>query len=131
MNRLVYVTLVVDEYDRAIDWFREKLGFELVEDRFQPEQGKRWVVISPRGSDGTSLVLGRASNDEQRASIGKAAGGRVAYFLGTDNFERDYHAFAEKGVKFIEQPRREPYGTVVKFEDLYGNKWDLYQPAQK
>lgn len=121
------VTLVVRDYDEAIDFFTHKLKFELVEDRYVPEQDKRWVVIAPKGKRETALVLGRARNDAQRSAIGNQTGGRVAFFLRTDDFWRDFRDM-QAGVRFIEEPRVESYGTVVVFEDLYGNRWDLIGP---
>ncbi|WKE64569.1 VOC family protein [Gallaecimonas kandeliae] len=120
------VTLVVPDYDQAIAWYCDKLGFELVEDSPQGE-GKRWVVVRPRGSQ-AGLLLAKAKGDAQQAAIGQQAGGRVFLFLNTDDFWRDYQAMAAKGVHFVEQPREEPYATVVVFEDGFGNKWDLLQP---
>jgi catechol 2,3-dioxygenase-like lactoylglutathione lyase family enzyme len=120
------VTLVVRDYDEAIAWFVEALGFELVEDR--PLGGeKRWVVVAPRGGAGASLLLARASCEEQRARIGDQTGGRVALFLETDDLRRDHEHMRARGVLFEEEPREEAYGTVAVFRDLYGNRWDLLQ----
>ncbi len=119
------LSLLVADYDEALNYFIHQLGFELVEDR--PEPGKRWVVVAPPGG-GAQLVLGRAKNDEERACIGNQTGGRVFLFLQTDDFWRDYQRYREAGVEFCEQPREEAYGTVVVFQDLYGNKWDLIEP---
>ena len=121
-----YVSLVVREYDEAIAFFTQRLGFTLVEDT-DLGSGKRWVLVAPPGSPGTKLVLGRAANPEQLRHVGNQTGGRVFLFLHTDDFWRDYGAMAGRGVKFLEAPRVEPYGTVAVFEDLYGNKWDLLQ----
>jgi len=123
------VSLVVREYDEAIAFFTHKLGFELVEDTYIPEQDKRWVVVAPKGGGITSIVLGRAANDEQRAAIGQQAGGRVAFFLNTDDFWRDYEAMIANDIEFTRGPTAEPYGTVAVFKDLYGNLWDLIGPG--
>ncbi|HEP0497155.1 VOC family protein [Enterobacter kobei] len=122
------VAIVVDDYDRAIEYFTDKLGFTLVEDT--PQQDKRWVVVTPNPESDCNILLARASNERQEAFIGNQCGGRVFLFLQTDDFWRDYHAMKEKGVHFCEAPREEEYGTVVVFEDLYGNRWDLFQKAQ-
>ncbi|PIF06755.1 VOC family protein [Candidatus Pantoea floridensis] len=122
---LGYVAVVVDDYDRAISYYTDKLGFTLVEDTPQP--GKRWVVVTPAPGSDCNLLLARASNERQSEFIGDQAGGRVFLFLQTDDFWRDYTAMKEKGVQFCEEPREEEYGTVVVFEDIYGNRWDLYQ----
>jgi len=127
-QRIGLVTLVVREYDEAIAYFTEKLGFALVEDR-PVAAGKRWVVVAPRGADGIRLLLAQAADERQRQAIGAQAGGRVFLFLHTDDFQRDHAAFQERGVVFVEAPRVEPYGTVAVFEDLYGNRWDLIEPA--
>jgi catechol 2,3-dioxygenase-like lactoylglutathione lyase family enzyme len=122
------VALVVRDYDEAIAFFVGTLGFELVEDVPVPEQAKRWVVVAPRGSSGTRLLLARAVGDEQRAFIGRQTGGRVFLFLHTDDFWRDYRDYSAKGVVFVRPPVEQPYGTVAVFQDLYGNLWDLLQP---
>ncbi len=131
MNQsLGYVALVVRDYDEAIAYFTQSLGFELIEDSGSKDrQGrdKRWVLVAPTGSQGTRLLLARASNEEEASRIGNQTGGRVFLFLRTDDFWRDYAAMKARGVKFRETPREEPYGTVAVFEDLYGNKWDLLQ----
>ena len=128
---LAHVALVVRDYDEAIAWFTGKLGFTLVADEYQPEQDKRWVLVAPPGSTGTSLLLARASTPEQAAFIGNQAGGRVFLFLATDDFERDHAAMLAKGVAFVREPKAAPYGTVAVFEDLYGNLWDLVQFADR
>lgn len=120
-----HVALLVREYDEAIDWFTRVLGFTLVEDTPRGE-GKRWVVVAP-AAGGTSLLLARAATPEQRRHVGDQAGGRVFLFLHTDDFRRDHEAMRSRGVRFTEEPRHEPYGTVAVFEDLYGNRWDLLQ----
>lgn len=122
---LTQLALVVREYDEAIDYFTRVLGFTLVEDT-PLSPGKRWVRVAPDHAE-TSLLLARAATPEQASRIGNQTGGRVFLFLGTEDFWRDYRALKARGVKFIEEPREEPYGTVVVFEDLYGNKWDLVQ----
>lgn len=121
--------IVVRDYDEAIDFYTNALGFNLVEDTFQPDQNKRWVVVSPAGSGESRLLLARASQPEQVAHIGNQTGGRVAFFLYTDDFWRDYKAYREKGVTFVRDPKTETYGTVAVFRDLYGNLWDLVGPA--
>jgi catechol 2,3-dioxygenase-like lactoylglutathione lyase family enzyme len=126
---LLHVSLVVRDYDEALDFFCKKLRFTLVEDTYQPEQDKRWVVIAPPGtSGGATVLLARASDDAQRAAIGRQTGGRVFLFLATDDFARDYAEMRSAGVRFVREPKDEPYGTVAVFEDLYGNLWDLIQP---
>ncbi|MCL6705726.1 VOC family protein [Pseudomonas sp. R2.Fl] len=125
---LFLVTLVVDDYDRAKDFYCGALGFDCVEDTPLGD-GKRWLVVRPPNGEGASLLLAEASDERQRAAIGAQTGGRVAFFLGTDDFVRDHAAFMAKGVRFLEAPRHEAYGTVAVFEDLYGNRWDLLQPA--
>ena len=120
-----YVALIVRDYDEALAYFTGVLGFQLIEDT--PVEGKRWVLIAPPGSQGTCLLLARAVNSEQSSRIGNQSGGRVFLFLHTDDFWHDYSLFKERGVKFQGTPRQEAYGTVVVFEDLYGNRWDLLQ----
>jgi catechol 2,3-dioxygenase-like lactoylglutathione lyase family enzyme len=127
-HRLGLVSLVVRDYDEAIAFYVGVLGFELVEDSPVPEQKKRWVVVSPRGSP-ARLLLARAVGAEQESRIGNQTGGRVFLFLYTDDFERDYNGFRSKGVTFVREPRREPYGTVAVFKDHYGNLWDLVESA--
>ena len=125
---IIHVALVVRDYDEAIEYYCQKLHFTLVENSYQPEQDKRWVVVAPPGSNGTSLLLARASTPEQEVSIGNQTGGRVFLFLSTDDFWRDYHAMLSAGIRFVREPKNAPYGTVGVFEDLYGNLWDLIQP---
>ena len=128
MNQsIAHVALVVRDYDQAIDFYTKKLHFTLIEDTYQPEQDKRWVVVSPPNSTGASLVLAKASNPEQEAFIGNQTGGRVFLFLNTDDFWRDYDDMISKGIRFVREPKKEPYGTVAVFEDLYGNLWDLIE----
>lgn len=124
---IVHIALVVKDYDEAIEFYTKKLHFTLVEDTYQPEQDKRWVVVSPPGSVGTTILLARASKPEQEPFIGNQAGGRVFLFLNTDDFWRDYEDMKAKGIKFVRDPKTESYGTVAVFEDLYGNLWDLLQ----
>jgi catechol 2,3-dioxygenase-like lactoylglutathione lyase family enzyme len=147
MPHLGHITLIVRDYDEAIAWFTGMLGFTLIEDTYQPEQdkpqaisaeggseiatGKRWVIVAPpsAGENAASILLARAATPEQERFIGNQAGGRVFLFLRTDDFWRDYRAFAAKGVRFVREPAEQPYGTVAVFEDLYGNRWDLIGPA--
>lgn len=124
---IVHIALVVRDYDEAIAFYTGVLHFTLLEDTWQPEQNKRWVVISPPGSAGTTILLARASKPEQNGFIGNQAGGRVFLFLNTDDFWRDYREMQEKGVEFVRPPKEEPYGLVAVFKDLYGNLWDLLQ----
>jgi catechol 2,3-dioxygenase-like lactoylglutathione lyase family enzyme len=124
---IVHVALVVRDYDEAIEFYTQKLHFTLVEDTYQPDQDKRWVVVSPPGPPGTTLLLARASKPEQESFIGNQAGGRVFLFLNTDDFWRDYNEMVSKGIKFVREPEQEVYGMVAVFEDLYGNRWDLLE----
>lgn len=128
---LAHVALVVADYDEAIAWFCEKLDFTLIIDEYQAEQDKRWVLIKPPGAGAqtTSILLARASNPEQTAFIGNQSGGRVFLFLATNDFARDHASFSERGVRFVRDPIKAPYGTVAVFEDLYGNRWDLIEFA--
>jgi len=131
MNQFIaHLALVVKDYDEAIAFYTEKLGFHLIEDTVLSET-KRWVLIAPPGTGKCSLLLARAANPEQMHSIGNQTGGRVFLFLFTDDFNRDYQAMLEKGILFVRPPAREDYGTVAVFEDLYGNLWDLIEPASK
>ncbi len=126
MPSLASITLVVRDYDEAIAYFTQSLGFELLEDT-DMGAGKRWVIVAPPGNRGATLLLARAKNDAERAAIGNQTGGRVSMFLHTDDFQRDYEAMKSRGVQFAEEPRQEVYGTVVVFLDMYGNKWDLVE----
>jgi catechol 2,3-dioxygenase-like lactoylglutathione lyase family enzyme len=126
---LMHIALVVRDYDEAIEFFCRKLQFKLLEDTYQPEQDKRWVLVSPPGSTGASLLLARAATPDQARFIGNQAGGRVFLFLSTDDFWRDYNAMRSAGITFVREPKTESYGTVAVFEDLYGNRWDLVGPA--
>jgi catechol 2,3-dioxygenase-like lactoylglutathione lyase family enzyme len=131
---LGYVALVVRDYDEALAFFTQSLGFSVVEDSVSEDRlgnNKRWLLVSPPGSRGTSLLLARASTPEEASRIGNQTGGRVFLFLQTDDFWRDYHEMRSRGVKFREEPRQEAYGTVAVFEDLCGNKWDLLELKDK
>ena len=128
---LAHIALVVRDYDEAIAWFTQTLGFALVADEYQPEQDKRWVLVAPAGAPegATTILLARASSSEQEAFIGNQAGGRVFLFLATGDFDRDYEAYRARGVRFVREPATHAYGKVAVFEDLYGNLWDLVQFA--
>lgn len=126
-QELVHIALVVRDYDEALDFYVGKLGFELIEDTYQAEQDKRWVVVAPPGSSGATILLARASKPEQEPFVGDQAGGRVFLFLNTDDFRRDYDAMVAKGIEFVREPKEAEYGTVAVFKDLYGNLWDLLQ----
>lgn len=121
--------LVVRDYDEAIAFYVETLGFELVEDTCQPAEDKRWVVVAPPGATESRLLLARAVNEEQASRIGNQAGGRVFLFLYTDDFWRDFETYKSRGVIFVRKPKKESYGTVAVFQDLYGNLWDLVERA--
>ena len=125
--KIAHVTYLVSDYDEAITWFKNALDFSVYEDTALGG-AKRWVVVGPASKRGVNFLLAKADGAEQVSHIGKAAGGRVAFFLHTDDFARDHAAMQSKGVKFMESPRQETYGTVAVFEDIYGNKWDLLQP---
>lgn len=124
---IAHIALVVKDYDEAIDFYTKKLHFDLIEDSYQPEQDKRWVVVAPPDSRGTTLLLARASKAEQEIFIGNQAGGRVFLFLSTDDFRRDHKDMISRGIKFVREPKKEDYGIVAVFEDLYGNLWDLIE----
>lgn len=124
-QRLSLISLLVADYDEAIHFYTEKLGFELVED--SPQGNKRWVVVRPQGAVETAILLAKASNEQQIQQIGNQCGGRVFLFLHSDDFWRDHKRMQQLGVKFLETPREEAYGTVAVFEDLYGTRWDLLQ----
>ena len=127
-QRLAHIALVVNDYDEAIEFYTKKLGFQLLEDTvLTPE--KRWVVIAPRGAKECSLLLAKAANEEQRASVGNQTGGRVFLFLFTDDFWRDYNNMVIKGIEFVREPVVEAHGTVAVFKDLYGNLWDFIEPS--
>ena len=126
-KHIALITYLVHDYDEAIAWFQNALAFKLFENS-DMVGGKRWVVVGPDSASGARFLLAEAANPEQSACVGKAAGGRVAYFLHTDDFKRDELNMQQAGVRFLEQPRHEAYGTVAVFEDLYGNRRDLLQP---
>lgn len=127
VQAVVHIALVVKDYDEAIDFYTKKLHFTLIEDTYQAEQDKRWVVISPPGSSGTTILLARASKPEQVPFIGNQTGGRVFLFLGTDDFWRDYNEMKAVEIEFVRSPKEQDYGIVAVFKDLYGNLWDLVQ----
>jgi catechol 2,3-dioxygenase-like lactoylglutathione lyase family enzyme len=127
---IAHIALVVADYDEAIAFYTEKLGFELLEDTPQSET-KRWVLVAPKNSEGCQLLLAKAVGDEQKSRIGNQTGGRVFLFLRTDDFQRDYANYLSKGVKFVREPKVEDYGTVAVFADLYGNLWDLVEFSKK
>jgi catechol 2,3-dioxygenase-like lactoylglutathione lyase family enzyme len=128
-QHITHIALVVDDYDRAIAFYTRQLGFELIEDTVL-SPSKRWVLVRPAGGGQCSLLLAKAANDEQVSRIGNQTGGRVFLFLHTDDFWRDYNSMKDRGINFLSEPRAESYGTVVVFEDLYGNRWDLIGPGQ-
>lgn len=129
-QHIAHIALVVADYDEAIRFYTEKLGFRLEEDTLLSDT-KRWVIVSPPGSAGCQLLLAKATNEEQQSRVGNQTGGRVFLFLYTDDFWRDYKDMLSKGILFIREPVTEPYGTVAVFADLYGNLWDLIQPSKK
>jgi catechol 2,3-dioxygenase-like lactoylglutathione lyase family enzyme len=124
---IVHISLLVRDYDEALDFYVNKLNFNIVEDVYQAEQDKRWVVVSPPGSTGATILLARASKKEQEPFIGNQTGGRVFLFLNTDDFWRDYDEMKAKGIDFVRPPQKADYGMVAVFKDLYGNMWDLLQ----
>jgi catechol 2,3-dioxygenase-like lactoylglutathione lyase family enzyme len=124
---IAHIALIVEDYDEAIDFYTNKLHFSLIEDTYQPEQDKRWVVVAPPNSNGTSLLLAKASKPEQEPFIGNQAGGRVFLFLSTDDFWRDYNEMLSQQINFVREPKEAEYGIVAVFEDIYGNLWDLIQ----
>ena len=128
-QRIAQIALVVKDYDEAIDFYTNTLGFKLIEDT-SLDKHKRWVVVSPPGDGNCSLLLAKATDDKQRQSIGNQTGGRVFLFLYTDDFSRDYQAMIDRGVVFVRPPEVFDYGTVAVFEDLYGNRWDLLEPSK-
>jgi catechol 2,3-dioxygenase-like lactoylglutathione lyase family enzyme len=128
-QKLTQIALVVNDYDEAIDFYTQKLKFKLVEDTVLSET-KRWVVVAPKGKGGCNLLLAKAANDLQKSRIGNQTGGRVFLFLHTDNFKRDYQNLLDQGITIVRKPSVETYGTVAVFEDLYGNLWDLIEPAK-
>jgi catechol 2,3-dioxygenase-like lactoylglutathione lyase family enzyme len=129
-QQIAHLALVVDDYDDAIRFYTEKIGFTLVEDTVMSPT-KRWVVVAPKGSNGCSLLLAKAANDEQKSRVGNQTGGRVFLFLYTDDFWSDYNRMIANGVKFVREPVKQDYGTVAVFEDLYGNMWDLLESKKE
>jgi uncharacterized glyoxalase superfamily protein PhnB len=129
-QRLAYITLLVDDYDKAIDFYITKLNFKLIEDTTLSET-KRWVLVKPNGSGDCCLLLAKAANAQQKSMIGNQTGGRVFLFLHTDNFKRDYQNLLNNGIKIVREPVEEKYGTVAVFQDIYGNHWDLIQPTSQ
>lgn len=127
-HEIAHISLLVRDYDEALSFYTEKLGFRVIEDT-PLHEGKRWVRIAPRGHQGTSILLARASNEEQLERVGNQTGGRVFLFLYTDDLWRDYKAFSANGVSFVREPQEQDYGIVAVFADLYGNLWDLIQPS--
>jgi catechol 2,3-dioxygenase-like lactoylglutathione lyase family enzyme len=129
-QRLAYITLLVDDYDKAIDFYTSKLNFKLIEDTTISET-KRWVLVKPDGSGGCCLLLAKAANEQQKSIIGNQTGGRVFLFLHTDNFQRDYQNLLNNGIKIVREPVEEKYGIVAVFQDIYGNHWDLIEPTSQ
>ncbi|MER3374014.1 MAG: VOC family protein [Allomuricauda sp.] len=129
-NRIAHIVLVVRDYDEAIQFYTQKLDFVLLEDT-KIDEFKRWVVVAPSGAKECSLLLAKAANEKQLNSVGSQTGGRVGFFLFTDNFRRDYDKLKNRGVLFVRPPKKEPYGIVAVFQDLYGNLWDLLEPNEK
>ena len=127
-QKIAHITLLVDDYDKAIEFYTEKLNFTLIEDTIINDK-KRWVLVAPEGSKECCLLLAKAANDEQKSRVGNQTGGRVFLFLCTDNFKRDYQNLLDKGINIVREPTKEAYGTVAVFEDLYGNLWDLLEPS--
>ncbi|GAA3514168.1 VOC family protein [Aquimarina addita] len=128
-QRIAHIALVVKEYDEAIEFYTKKLDFKLLEDT-KIDEKKRWVMIAPPGAKECCLLLAKAANDKQKESIGNQTGGRVGFFLFTDDFERDYNKMIEREIKFVRPKTEFEYGTVAVFEDLYGNMWDLIEPNE-
>ena len=128
IQQIAHIAIVVNDYDEAIHFYTQQLNFTLVEDTKLSEQ-KRWVLVAPPGSNGCKLLLAKAANEQQQSRVGNQTGGRVFLFLHTDDFWRDYNAYVNKGINFLREPVKEPYGTVAVFEDLYGNLWDLIEPS--
>jgi catechol 2,3-dioxygenase-like lactoylglutathione lyase family enzyme len=128
-QHIAHISLVVNDYDEAIQFYVEKLSFRLVEDT-QLTDAKRWVVVAPPGANECCLLLAKAADEKQRAAIGNQTGGRVFFFLFTDDFWRDYNNMSSKGIRFVRPPKEEAYGIVAVFEDLYGNLWDLLEPNE-
>lgn len=129
-QHIAHIAIVVNDYNEAIEFYTKKLGFNLLEDT-QLSDTKRWVKVSPPGNGTCSLLLAKAANDEQLSRVGNQTGGRVFLFLYTDDFWRDFNDYTTKGVQFVREPVKEPYGTVAVFEDLYGNLWDMIEPVKE
>jgi len=129
-QHLAHIAILVKDYDEAIQFYTQKLGFDLIEDTILSEN-KRWVKVAPKGADECCLLLAKAANEEQEKNIGNQTGGRVFLFLHTDDFWRDYHQYRKNNIRFVREPVREAYGTVSVFEDLYGNLWDLIEPKKR
>ena len=129
-QRLAYITLLVDDYDKAIDFYISKLNFKLIEDTTLSET-KRWVLVKPNGSGDCYLLLAKAANEKQKSMIGNQTGGRVFLFLHTDNFKRDYQNLLNNGIRIVREPVEEKYGIVAVFQDIYGNHWDLIEPISQ
>ena len=129
-QRLAHIAIVVNDYDEAIKFYKEKLHFDLIEDT-QLSETKRWVLVRPKGGDSCCLLLAKAANEEQLSRVGNQTGGRVFLFLHTDNFERDYQDLLDHQIEIVRQPQREEHGTVAVFKDLYGNLWDMIEPAKQ
>ena len=127
IQSVVYITLVIKDYDEAIDFYTKKLNFKLIEDTYLPEENKRWVLVSPPGSNCTAILLAKASKSEQENFIGNQTGGRVFLFLGTNDFWRDYNEMKKMDIEFVREPKEQDYGIVAVFKDLYGNLWDLIE----
>jgi quinol monooxygenase YgiN/catechol 2,3-dioxygenase-like lactoylglutathione lyase family enzyme len=127
-RKIKHISLIVNDYDKAIDFYTQKLDFNLIEDT-KLSENKRWVLISPKGNSDFSLLIAKASNEIQKATVGNQSGGRVFLFMNTDDFDRDYNRFKKKGIEFVREPKTEPYGKVAVFRDLYGNLWDLIEPV--
>lgn len=127
-QQIAQIAIVVNDYDEAIRFYTQQLNFTLVEDTMLSEQ-KRWVLVAPPGSNGCKLLLAKAANELQQSRVGNQTGGRFFLFLHTDNIVRDYNDYVSKGIKFVREPAKEPYGTVAVFQDLYGNLWDLIEPV--
>ena len=127
-QQLAHVTILVDDYNKAIEFYTKKLHFDLIEDTKRSES-KRWVLVRPKGANGCALLLAKATNEEQESIIGRQAGSRVFLFLNTDNITRDYQNLLDHHIKIVEEPSVKPHGTVLVFEDCFGNKWDLIEPS--
>ena len=127
-QRLAHIAIVVNDYDEAIKFYTEKLHFELIEDS-QLSETKRWVLVKPKGTDGCCLLLAKAANEEQLSRVGNQTGGRVFLFLHTDDLKRDFQNLLDNEIEIVRQPSKEEYGTVAVFKDIYGNLWDLIEPA--